>query len=116
MISSITYEHGETTCTARPGEITCRFFSYKTFAGMYRQYCFAFRSYLDYPEGGGLYLRCQACIDHDKEVPAQSDDNGACPQCGEMLVFPRGGIAYCEDCGWPDEDYNDHDKENADGK
>jgi len=30
-----------------------------------------------------------------------------CPQCGELLVFPRGDDAYCEDCGWPDEDFDD---------
>ncbi|MFA5027559.1 MAG: hypothetical protein WC713_06745 [Candidatus Methylomirabilota bacterium] len=28
-----------------------------------------------------------------------------CPQCGELLVFPRNDTPYCEDCGWPDEDY-----------
>lgn len=26
-----------------------------------------------------------------------------CPQCSEMLVFPRGATSYCEECGWPDE-------------
>ena len=26
-----------------------------------------------------------------------------CPACGELLVFPRVGTKYCEDCGWGDE-------------
>ena len=30
-----------------------------------------------------------------------------CPICVELLVFPRGDYAYCEDCGWPDEDFED---------
>ena len=30
-----------------------------------------------------------------------------CPICNEPLVFPRGDYAYCEDCGWPDEDFDD---------
>lgn len=33
-------------------------------------------------------------------------ESGICPICSEMLVFPRGGLAYCEDCGWPDEDFD----------
>jgi hypothetical protein len=28
-----------------------------------------------------------------------------CPACKELLVFPRGTHCYCEDCGWPEEDY-----------
>jgi len=28
-----------------------------------------------------------------------------CPTCKEALVFPRGHNPYCEDCGWPDEDF-----------
>jgi len=30
-----------------------------------------------------------------------------CPQCGELLVFPREEAPYCEDCGWPDEDFGE---------
>ena len=30
-----------------------------------------------------------------------------CLICNELLVFPRGGYSYCEDCGWPDEDFGD---------
>jgi len=30
-----------------------------------------------------------------------------CPQCGELLVFPKGDEPYCEDCGWPDEDFDE---------
>lgn len=29
----------------------------------------------------------------------------SCPTCKELLVFPRGSYCYCEDCGWPDEDF-----------
>lgn len=31
----------------------------------------------------------------------------ACPQCKSDtgLKFPRVGTPYCEDCGWPDEDF-----------
>lgn len=31
-------------------------------------------------------------------------DDGICPQCGSLLVYPRTEDVYCEDCGWPDED------------
>lgn len=34
-----------------------------------------------------------------------SIEDGKCPQCGELLVYPRNDIPYCEDCGWPDEDF-----------
>ena len=30
-----------------------------------------------------------------------------CPICNELLVFPRGEYQYCEECGWPDEDFSD---------
>ena len=30
-----------------------------------------------------------------------------CPACKELLVFPREGYAYCEDCGWPDSDFGE---------
>ena len=36
-----------------------------------------------------------------------SEEDGICPQCGELLVYPRGDTPYCEDCGWPDEDFDD---------
>lgn len=29
--------------------------------------------------------------------------DGKCPACGELLVYPRGDSAYCEECLWPDE-------------
>jgi len=29
-----------------------------------------------------------------------------CPTCREPLVFPRGDHPYCEECGWPDEDFD----------
>lgn len=29
-----------------------------------------------------------------------------CPCCGEHLIFPKGNYSYCEDCGWPDEDFD----------
>lgn len=33
-----------------------------------------------------------------------SQDLDNCPACRQLLVFPRNGLCYCEDCGWPDED------------
>lgn len=32
---------------------------------------------------------------------------GACPQCKSEtgVKIPRGLTIYCEDCGWPDEDF-----------
>lgn len=35
-----------------------------------------------------------------------SIEDGVCPQCGELLVYPSGDSPYCEDCGWPDEDFD----------
>lgn len=34
-------------------------------------------------------------------------DNSKCPRCGswEGLKFPRGLETYCEDCGWPGEEF-----------
>lgn len=29
-----------------------------------------------------------------------------CPICNDALIFPRDYSPYCEDCGWPDEDFN----------
>lgn len=40
-----------------------------------------------------------------KEICDERD--GKCPQCGSDLVYPRGHECYCEECGWPDEDYAD---------
>lgn len=33
-------------------------------------------------------------------------ENGICPICNERLIYPRDDYAYCEDCGWPDEDFD----------
>ena len=34
-------------------------------------------------------------------------DRYSCPQCKEdSVVYPNGGEPYCEDCGWPQEDFN----------
>ena len=35
--------------------------------------------------------------------------NGRCPQCDSDtgVKIPREGGIYCEDCGWPDEDFKD---------
>lgn len=30
-----------------------------------------------------------------------------CPTCSHLLVFPRGDSQYCEDCGWPNEDFGE---------
>lgn len=44
---------------------------------------------------------CDDCCGHGNEdghcYPIK------CPQCGESTVKPRDSEAYCEDCGWPDE-------------
>ncbi len=33
-----------------------------------------------------------------------------CPQCGQHgLVWPRTERMFCEDCGWPDEDFRQED-------
>ena len=29
-----------------------------------------------------------------------------CPNCKELLVFPRNSYCYCEECGYPDEDFS----------
>lgn len=29
-----------------------------------------------------------------------SEEEGKCPNCGELLVYPRGDDSYCEECGW----------------
>jgi len=34
-------------------------------------------------------------------------ENGICPQCGDLLIYPRGDTPYCEECGYPDENFND---------
>ena len=42
-------------------------------------------------------------------VMALIDANGGqCPQCGSEcgLKYPRGLEPYCEDCGWPDSDFD----------
>jgi len=30
-----------------------------------------------------------------------------CPSCRDLLIFPRTDTPYCEECGWPDEDFED---------
>jgi hypothetical protein len=32
-----------------------------------------------------------------------------CPLCSEPLVFPRDLLPYCEEYGWPDEDFDKPD-------
>ena len=34
----------------------------------------------------------------------KENDMKACPQCNELLIFPRNSECYCEECGYPDED------------
>ena len=33
-----------------------------------------------------------------------------CPQCNSRvgMKYPRGLDIYCEDCGWPDSDFDDN--------
>lgn len=30
-----------------------------------------------------------------------------CPICNALLIFPRGSYGYCEECGYPDEDFSE---------
>lgn len=30
-----------------------------------------------------------------------------CPSCRDLLIHPRGDTVYCEECGWPNEDFNE---------
>lgn len=39
----------------------------------------------------------------DKKV--QNKHKNKCPVCKASLVFPRGHKSYCEECGYPDEDF-----------
>lgn len=43
------------------------------------------------------------------DLGVMRDDLERCPQCNswEGLKFPRGLEAYCEDCGWPNEDFGE---------
>lgn len=45
---------------------------------------------------------CDHCCGHGNEggrcYPVK------CPQCGDAVIKPRDSGAYCENCGWPDED------------
>jgi ribosomal protein L37E len=50
------------------------------------------------------------CPEHGSESPAsseaatvQGERESVCPQCGEDLVQPRDSKAYCEECGYPEE-------------
>ena len=40
---------------------------------------------------------------NDSDLPGDGD----CPQCGSDtgVKYPRVGSPYCEDCGWPDDDF-----------
>jgi len=52
----------------------------------------------------GIYI-CQFCgpMHFGLIQPKVFKNNiDKCPNCDELLVFPRGGSAYCEECGWPD--------------
>lgn len=48
---------------------------------------------------------CAAHGDCDSAVQI----GGTCPQCDSDtgVKIPREGTVYCEDCGWPDEDFAD---------
>lgn len=43
-----------------------------------------------------------------KELRRLIDNNLKCPQCGsfEGIKIPRNERIYCEDCGWPSEDFS----------
>ncbi len=44
-----------------------------------------------------------------KAIEERVKTEARCPQCNswEGLKFPRGLEPYCEDCGWPDEDFGE---------
>lgn len=57
---------------------------------------------------------CAHCTDPGNPANQEGDEfwmdfdpDDPCPQCKSEIgvKFPREGTAYCEDCGWPDEDF-----------
>ena len=55
------------------------------------------------------YPRCPRFWQTGTDQPKKGDV--VCPQCGSKEVkYPRNDSAYCEDCGWPDEDFADQPK------
>ena len=57
--------------------------------------------YFDY---GLVYLLNKTNSFYVRCVRNVYDIDESCPICKELLVFPRDSYAYCEDCGYPDED------------
>lgn len=50
---------------------------------------------------------CYKCAKEKKEA-LKKDVIIPCPQCNSWigLKYPRDSKCYCEDCGWPDEDFD----------
>ena len=59
--------------------------------------------------GYNLLIGADAAIDLADEVRRlRASIKGLCPQCQSDtgLKYPRGMGVYCEDCGWPEEDFD----------
>jgi len=55
---------------------------------------------------GGPTYQCAGC---PRQLTCLAvKDLGNCPQCNSDtgIKYPRNDTAYCEDCGWPDEDFD----------
>jgi len=54
-----------------------------------------------------VHNMCEALLSH---IHATAEwKKGMCPQCSSDtgLKYPRNEPPYCEDCGWPDEDFGE---------
>jgi len=52
----------------------------------------------------------ESLLPKDKTVDIPKDfKEGDCPQCGSKtgIKIPANHDPYCEDCGWPDEDFDE---------
>jgi hypothetical protein len=47
-----------------------------------------------------------------QEEIANAINTGICPQCESSIIYPRGDTPYCEDCGWPDDDFGEESMDN----
>lgn len=58
------------------------------------------------PDHCGDYLDDGKCARWDK--PCVFNSPGNCTQCNSEtgLKYPNGSEPYCEDCGWPDSDFD----------
>lgn len=62
-------------------------------------------SYIQFPIGGIRFVRRMKLF---KRLEVLRSRPMTCPQCtvGDIKI-PNGYDIYCEDCGWPDEDFDE---------